>query len=236
MDLNSLKNLASQAGLGQQPPAGPAGAPAHKSPKKLVVVIVAAVLGISILGAVGNFIMGKVVNFGARKAFEAGTGIKVSEKGDRVSFTGQNGEQVQFSGDTGSGTMTVKNDKGEVTKIDTQSGEGAKTLPKEFPSDFPLFPGAALTSTWSMAVAGQGQSFILAWSTDTSPEDVAAYFEKELTAQGWEKSLFSASGNMTVLQFQRAAGPAEVKDTASFSLEKKDAATEFSLTLMLARR
>ncbi len=236
MDLNDLKKMAPQTGLGQQP-AADGGSPAPKSPKKLVIIIVAAVIGVSVLGAVGNYIMGKVVGFGARKAFEAGTGVKVDEQGGRVTFTGQDGTQVQYSGDEDSGTVTYKTETGEVGRIESQTGEGAKSLPKDFPSDFPLLSGAVLTSTWSMAAAEQGQNFNLVWTTDKSPEDVTAFFEGALPGQGWTRNMSSIFEDTTLLNFERSFGTDGGKDNAMFSVSKNDdGATEFSLTLTLPQR
>lgn len=212
------------------------GGGASKGSRKLVIVIVAAVVGLSVLGWLGSFIMGKVVGFGARKAFEAGTGVKIDERGGSMTITGEDGAEIRVSGDDEGGTVTYKTEAGEVGRIESRTGDDVKSLPKDFPADFPVLPGSELTDTFTMSQAGQGQNFSLTWTTDKTPEQVVSFYEDNLAGQGWQKAFFSAFDETTMLLFERAVGADDAKDSVTLSIERKDGLTEVILTMLISAR
>lgn len=83
--------------------------------------------------------------------------------------------------------ITYKGNEGEF------SFEEGGNLPEGFPSDFPLYPGTTLSSSWT--AKGQSSNGIsLIWETDDSSEKVLEFYKRELEAKGWKiTSAFSAT-------------------------------------------
>ena len=69
----------------------------------------------------------------------------------------------------------------------TDSNQQAKTLKEQgenFPSDFPLFPGAVLIDS-SEIESAQGKGFSIIWETSNPFPEVADYYRAQLTEKGW---------------------------------------------------
>lgn len=88
----------------------------------------------------------------------------------------------------GSESMEMKSDDKSVS-IKTQdgvfvSGEASK-LPDNFPKDVPIYPGAKLNAVSTMT---QDEVFNVNMASADAMDKVAAYYKKELAAQGWTES------------------------------------------------
>jgi hypothetical protein len=219
-------------------PAQPAGGPGLPKPnKKLITIIVGAVLGLSVLGWVGNMIVGKVIGFGVRKAIEANTGVKVDENGGVVSFKGKDGAEVRYDVNGTGGTVTFKDEKGQTGKIETAGSGTAKSLPSDFPSDFPVMSGMSLDSTWSLSQPGQGTSFMIGWKTTADAEQISQFYRTELESRGWTKVMESTSGNMTSLAYQKTVDQEKgTNDVATINIEVLAEGTTVTLSLNIAAR
>jgi hypothetical protein len=99
--------------------------------------------------------------------------------GRSKTYTGADGEKVTVtkSGDNAEITFTGKD--GEKMQM-TSSAKGG-SLPKNFPKDAPIYPGAAVTISSN---AKDGMMVML--KTSDSLEKVKEFYEKALKEQGWD--------------------------------------------------
>jgi hypothetical protein len=120
------------------------------------------------------------------------------------------------------GQVTYKGDEGEFSY--NQGGE----LPEDFPKDFPIYPGAKLTSSWT-AQGEETRGVSIVWETQDSPEEVSDYFKNQLELSGWKiTSSFSQGGSVNysfekdnVSGFIGIARAEEGKTTLSLTLGVK---------------
>jgi hypothetical protein len=221
------------------PQSAPPGGPAPRDNKKIIIIAAAALIGLSVLGWVGNMIVGKVVGFGMRKAIEAGTGVKIDEKGNTVSFQGKNGQgSVQFSGTDNGGTVKVTDEKGQTTEIVTQENGTAKKLPDGFPSDFPVMSGMTIYSTMG-AIGAESSTFTVAWRTAVPREEVAKWINENLKKAGWTITMSTDVDTDSIINFERS--PAETvdainKDAGYYTISAKDTGTEVGLFLTMPKK
>jgi hypothetical protein len=59
--------------------------------------------------------------------------------------------------------------------------EWSATLPADFPTDLPIYPGA----TVSKAIEVPGKNLKAGWTTADEPNKVASYYTDAFTGQGW---------------------------------------------------
>lgn len=111
---------------------------------------------------------------------------------------------VEKAIETNTGVKTDISDleNGKITLTDSKTGAkvniGMGEVPDTFPKDFPLYPGAKVTSSLSGAESGESNGFWLTLSTPDALDKVTAYYKKELTASGWGmESTFSANDTTT---------------------------------------
>jgi len=217
------------------PPAAPPTPPPVKPNNKLLIAIIAGVVGLSFLGWLGSFVMGKVASFGVRKAIEAGTGMKIDEQGKAVSFKGKDGSEMKIDTNAqGGSTVTYKNENGETGVIETQTGDTAKPkeLPKSFPADIPVMPGMVLTDTYS-ASQGTTSSFVMKWTTKTSLEQTVAYYTDAVPKNGWTSASTMDTGEAQYLSFEKTVDEATgTKNTVTFifAVDKESGSLGVSLT------
>jgi hypothetical protein len=62
---------------------------------------------------------------------------------------------------------------------------GAGKVPDDFPKDFPLYPGATVTSALTGSKTGNLNSFILSLSTPDTAGKVTGFYATQLQANGW---------------------------------------------------
>lgn len=105
----------------------------------------------------------------------AGENVKVENDGKKISFDGKGG---QF----------------------TYSAEGE--LPDGFPSDFPIYPGAKLTSSWTTA-SEDSKGVSVVWETTDSVTQVKSFYKDKLTASGWKIDNELAQEAMQTISFEK---------------------------------
>ncbi len=101
--------------------------------------------------------------------------------------------------------VTLKSNEGDFT-----FEEGGK-LPEGFPQDFPVYPGAKLTSSWTAGgESSKGTSVV--WESDDATSKVADFYKSELVAKGWK---ITANFNQ--------------EDTSTYSFEKNNVSGFFGV-------
>ena len=103
---------------------------------------------------------------------------------------------------TGVKTNLTDVENGKMTFTDTKTGStvnvGGGTVPDTFPKDFPLYPGAKVTSSLSGAQAGKNNGFWTTMSTPDSVDKVTAFYKAQLASKGWTiEATYTASGTTT---------------------------------------
>jgi len=102
-------------------------------------------------------------------------------------ITGQN-VQVDSSGDK----VTVETEEGQV------SFEAGGSLPAGFPSDFPVYSGAKVVSSFT-AQGEQDSGMSVVWESSDSQASVADFYKKQLPAAGYTvSSTFEATNSLTI--------------------------------------
>ncbi len=211
----------------------PAGAPQPKSGgNKTLVVIVAVVLGVAVLGWVGQMVMGRLVGFGMKKAIEAGTGVKIDDKTGSFSFKGKDGAQVSYNVNGDSGTITYRDVNGASGEIGGASGEQATSLPKSFPSDFPVMDGLKLESTFYVTADGR-TTFTVSWGSPKSVEEVASYYKSAMTGAGWTQVSAMDYNGTQALSYSRNPQPDGSKDEVTLTVSTDNGETKVALLMSI---
>lgn len=147
-----------------------------KGSKLPLILIVIAVL------LVGAYLVGKVV---AKKAGDFLAGRVLS---------GVTGGNVKVGDDGGS--VSFENEEGKVTF------EGGGSLPKDFPNDFPVYPGAKIVSTFTASSEGKEGTSVV-WETGDSAETVAVFYKSNLEAKGWKTTATFTQGEATTFTVEK---------------------------------
>ena len=170
--------------------------PASKSNNNVIVIILVIVGVLVVLGAIGSFVAGKLLNKAGKSIVENATNTKITTNKD--------------------GTSTVESKDGSVSYSD------AAKLPTDFPKNIPLYSGQKLTgsskvkndteTTWTVTaessdevskVAGKVASLFSGWES-TGEQQINDtyyyYFEKGNT----KTNLYLSSNDekKTVLTYQ----------------------------------
>lgn len=212
-----------------QPPVAPVAAP--KVPKKLVIAG-AVVVGLIVLGSIGNMIMGKVASFATRKAIEAGTGVKIDESGAVTKVTTDKGVMEVKQDGEGAGKMTFTGEDGKTAEFQFSEGGDAK-LPTGFPSDFPVIDGAKVGASWA-AEEGIGKSFTVQWSVPGSVSDAKAFYAAELVKKGWRVTATTEMEGSVSIMFERGEEGSDAgKDGGWVAISSEEGKTSVSLILGL---
>ncbi|HUD20210.1 MAG TPA: hypothetical protein VMR81_07240 [Patescibacteria group bacterium] len=153
--------------------------PEKKGTNPLVFVGIGCLVLLVVLGIASSIIMrffAKRIGTGLlQSAIESRTGVKTNLQ------------------DLQNGKMTLTDQK-TGAKMDISSGQ----IPDTFPKDFPIYPGAKVTSSLSGAQQGKSNGFWVTLTTADSFDKVDAYYKSALTTSGWkETSTFSTSGTTT---------------------------------------
>ena len=155
--------------------------------KKATFLIILAAIAVFVV-MLGGVVIKKAKNFVEGDIFSRLTNGRVDIEKD--------GEKV-----------TVTSEEGEFTF--EEEGE----LPDSFPSDFPVYPGAKLASSW-VADGDNTDGLSLIWETEDAVSKVSNYYENELEKAGWTLSITS-----------------KTEDSATFSFEKDDARGFIGVTI-----
>lgn len=174
-----------------------------KKPKNLLVILLATLtlLAIVLIGAgvlwkkFEGKISSKLLSLFLSKT--AGESVDVENNGKKITV---NGKQGQFS----------------------YSAEGQ--LPNGFPSDFPIYPGAKLSSSWTTG-GEDGKGISVVWETSDSADQVMNFYKNKLSAASWKIDNEFTQEQMQTLSFE--------KDNVSgfVGLAKTDAKLTISVTL-----
>lgn len=180
--------------------------PQKKSANPLLFVGVGCLALLVLFGlgtaVVMRFFAGSMGKSAVEKAIEAKTGAKVD---------------LQSLED---GKMTFTD-----SKTGTQVDIGGNTIPAAFPKDVPIYPGAKVTSSASNTGADKQNGFWLTLTTGDSPDKVNAYYQTELSKNGWTiESTFTANG-MTSRAIK--------KDTRSGSLSTGKTSSESETQIVI---
>ncbi|MEJ2347605.1 MAG: hypothetical protein P8Y17_00185 [Patescibacteria group bacterium] len=166
-----------------------------KQPTALIAVIAVVIVGIL---AAGLFYR-KGRELITEKILSKSTGSEVNIEGD--------GEKVSITSDEG--TLLVE-----------QGGE----LPDSFPSDFPVYPNATPTGSWT-AAGDDTNGLSVLWETDDSISKVTDYYKEELPKAGWKITLTSEVEDGSTFAFEKG-------DVSGFmGIAEEDSKTIISLTL-----
>lgn len=188
---------------------------------------IAIVLGILfLLGILGSFLLGKLISFGMRKAFEGATGIAVNEKNNTVS--------IQTKGGTATFTDAGR-PSADALPPDASPPAAPVTMPSDFPANFPIPSGMTLASAGSFTVPGnEGQAFMLSWTTTAPASQVIENERSTLAQAGWTLLFSNQTSNGAQLMFERSQPGSTKKDSAAFGTEPRaDGGTTVNLELTM---
>ena len=174
-----------------------------------IIIIVFVVL--FLLGTILSFVIGKIVK-------KAGTTIL------NKAIENKTGMQTSIE-DLEKGKMTFTDPK-TGAKVEINSGK----IPEDFPKNFPLYPGANLTTTLSGNSKDDESGFWLTFSTKDSLSKVADYFKTNLKTNGWEtKMAFETDQNTTF-------GVSNDNLEGSVTITRAEGANETSFVIMLGEK
>jgi len=91
----------------------------------------------------------------------------------------------------------------DLTGLHGTIGDGA-AVPKGFPNDVPLYPGARPTATMS----ADGEGTLVTFDIDDGPEKVYDFYQQQLADGGWEIASSASMGGqwmISALKGERAA-------------------------------
>ena len=140
----------------------------------MILVIVGLLV---VLGIVGRMVQRRVAQGVAGGFLSALTGGKVKVGGD-------------------SNKVTYKSDDGEFS-----FQEGGK-LPEGFPSDFPIYPGAKITSSWT-SNDDDSKGISIVWETSDALTKVADYYKENIEAKGWKITASFSQEDTTTYSFEK---------------------------------
>ena len=171
-------------------PAVPA-QPKKSNTGKIVLIIVAVIVGLMIVAMVGGYFIFKSVKSKISEKIGENTLEKVIEKGT--------GKKVDIETDEGS--VNIKTEDGTLTA----SSKGDIELPKDFPQDIYIPSGAKISySVLSPANPEDGSkaSFMVMYSAEESVSDLAEKYKSEMANNDW-KLQSEASYGGTSLNFKK---------------------------------
>jgi hypothetical protein len=172
-----------------------------REPNKKVPILVILAAVVVVAAILGGIFYRKIADVVVGNIFSRLTGknIDVEKGGEKVTVTLEEGE---FSFEEGG------------------------NLPDNFPSDFPIYPDAKLTSSWA-ARGDETNGLSLIWETDDSISKAGNYYESELENAGWTLSFTSETEDSTTFAFEK-------NDVSGFiGITVEESKTVISLTLGL---
>lgn len=102
---------------------------------------------------------------------------------------------------TGVKTNLSDIEKGKLTLTDQKTGAqvdiGSGKIPDNFPKDFPIYPGAKVTSVLSGSQQGQSNGFWVTLTTSDGLDKVATYYKDSLKTNGWTETATYSAGETT---------------------------------------
>lgn len=104
--------------------------------------------------------------------------------------------------------------------------EGSKELPENFPKDFPLYPNASLTDSFT-ARGEKTEGLSTFWETEESIAKVGEYYKAELENAGWNTRLVQESEDSVTLSFEKGTRAGFIGVTS----DKQSGKTVISVTI-----
>lgn len=157
--------------------------PAEKSVKKSTNPLLFVGIGCLVLLVIIGIIASLAIRF-----FAKGIGMGL------ISGAIENRTGVKTNlGDLEKGKMTFTDSK-TGTKVDIGGGK----VPDTFPKDFPIYPGAKVTSSLTGAQAGKSNGFWLTLATPDSLGTVTSFYKTQLSSNQWVvEQTYTAGDTMT---------------------------------------
>lgn len=182
----------------------PVGRQEKKQNKTLIIVGVAVVavlgLGFVIAKVIGKTIKNKLTDTFLSRMLSKGSNGAVNVEGG--------GKKVTYSGEGGEFSLDLQTDK----------------LPEGFPADFPVYPGAKLTSTWS-AKDNNGQGTSVVWESSDTVGKISEFYKTDLEAKGWKVNATFTQTDSATYSFEKD------KFNGFVGITKKDDKSVISVTL-----
>lgn len=145
-----------------------------------------------------------------------GVKANVDISGETMSFTATDADGQQASVRVNGDEMTIQGPDGTTT---FRAG-GAGDMPKDFPADVYVVPGASVVS--SMNYPG---GVNLSLTSSTAPKDVVARYSAEMKAQGWAEQSSMDTPEVAMLSFVKENRMANVL------VQAEDGTTTINLTV-----
>lgn len=212
------------------PQAQPAATPPSGNGTKILLIIVIVLLVLGVLGACASMVAGFVISKGIKKAIES-AGVQIegdNVNGGRISFTGQDGKKIEINGNDDSGSITITGEDGAVATFEG----GANVLPQGFPA-FPVPAQFAVKGSATQTNA-EGVVYIVSWTGQGAPADIAAWYNTALVAAGWRVNGTTTTADGASLIFEKET-TTETRDNGLVTIGMSDGATEVSVWLLDAK-
>lgn len=124
--------------------------------------------------------------------------------------------------------------EGKMTFTDPKTGTtvnmGTSEIPDNFPKDFPVYPGATVTSSLSGGQSGQGNGFWLTLATGDSLDAVTTFYENAFASSGWTvESTYTANGTATQTVKKGSM-------SGSISIGRDDSAQDTQIVIVLGEQ
>ena len=120
--------------------------------------------------------------------------MTVKEEGEKIKVTTDEGT-ITMSGDEEKGQIAIKTEEGETLNV----SYGKDSIPDNFPKDVPVYSPAAVKMTQII----DARKHFISLGTKDDVSKVAAFYTKELPAQGWSVKNEMSMGNMSLLHVQK---------------------------------
>jgi hypothetical protein len=119
-----------------------------------------------------------------------------------------------------------------ATPLATPTPEGtvATELPGGFPGDFPLYAKATVDAA---TIAPEGGRFLVGWRSSDSPDQVRAFYERELDKEPWqvENVVEIAEQETVVIEFARRGDGGEWGTVAIRTVQENGQYVTIALSL-----
>lgn len=149
---------------------------------KKVLTIVLVVVGVLVLlSIVGTMLVGRLTKKAVTTVVDKASNgqIKVDSDGTKVKVKGDDGKEATF--------------------------EATTKLPKDFPSDVPMYKGAKITSVSTIDLGTDGKSYTVGLTSSANPNDVNNYYKEALGTNGWETISSSTSDDTSMIMANNKA-------------------------------
>lgn len=118
--------------------------------------------------------------------------------------------------DSGGESITFKEGNSKVTV------ENQGKLPDEFPKDFPVYPEAQITGSWT-STGDRGTGISVVWEAKGPLDKIVAFYKSELPRNGWKVTSNFDSQESSTLSFEKEdkngfMGVAKDNDKATISV------------------